>query len=78
MNTLRLQQDHPCVIEMIRKHFLIPPSPPDVPYDLTVPEEHKWPYPTDGQTALTLRRLDYKVNVIKKQTCIRNFLLTIA
>ena len=62
MNALRLQQDHPCVIEIIRKHFLLAPSPPHVPYVLTVPEEHKWPYPTDGQTALILRRLDYKVH----------------
>jgi len=62
MNALRLQQDHPCVIEMIRKHFLIAPSPPNVSYVLTDPEQHKWPYPTDGQTALILRRLDYKVH----------------
>ena len=61
MNALRLQQDHPCVIEMIRKHFLIAPSPPHVPYKLTHMGRNEWPDPTDGITALTLRRLDYKV-----------------
>jgi hypothetical protein len=61
MNALRLQQDHPCVIEMIRKHFLIPPSPPDVPYKLTFMGRNEWPYPTDGITARTLHRLNYKV-----------------
>ena len=34
MNTKKLQQDHPCVIENIRRHYLNKPSPPDVPLKL--------------------------------------------
>lgn len=32
MNEHKLQQDHPCVIEMIQRHFIRPPPPRSVPY----------------------------------------------
>lgn len=34
MNANKLAQDHPCVIDMIRRHYLEEPSPPDTPYQL--------------------------------------------
>ena len=44
MNSNNLEQDHPCVIEMIRSHFLRPPSPPGVPYSFAPVTEFdpKW------------------------------------
>lgn len=38
MNKNKLAQNHPCVIEMIRRHYLHDPSPPGVPYDLDHPK----------------------------------------
>lgn len=35
MNDNKLAQDHPCVIETIRRHYLREPSPPEVPYHLS-------------------------------------------
>ena len=32
MNANKLEQDHPCVIQVIRRHFLRPPSSLQVPY----------------------------------------------
>ena len=34
MNANQLAQDHPCVINIIRRHYLVPPSPVDAPYNL--------------------------------------------
>lgn len=39
MNANRLEQDHPCVVETIRRHFVHPPAERDVPYFLTYPEK---------------------------------------
>ena len=35
MNTNKLEQDHPCVIEIIRRQFLAPPAPSNVPYSFS-------------------------------------------
>jgi len=35
INEHKLAQDHPCVIKLIRQMYLKPPSPRDVPYNLT-------------------------------------------
>lgn len=35
INEHKLEQDHPCVIELIRRMFLSPPSPLYVPYNIT-------------------------------------------
>ena len=35
INSNQLAQDHPCVIEMIRRHYINEPSLPDVPYNLS-------------------------------------------
>ena len=35
INENKLAQDHPCVIKLIRQMYLKPPSPRDVPYNLT-------------------------------------------
>lgn len=37
MNAFRLQQDHPCVIQIIRRYFMRPPSPPEIPLKLDRP-----------------------------------------
>lgn len=37
MNEQKLAQDHPCVIQMLRQHFIRDPSPYKVPYNLTDP-----------------------------------------
>ena len=37
INANKLEQDHPCVLEMIRRHFLHEPSPPEIPYNLDNP-----------------------------------------
>ncbi|XP_057368443.1 uncharacterized protein LOC130689518 [Daphnia carinata] len=34
MNGNKLPQDHPCVIETIKRHYLNKPSPPEVPLQL--------------------------------------------
>ena len=41
-NANKLQQDHPCVIELIRKFFLHKPASPDVALNLKFPN-HKNP-----------------------------------
>ena len=38
MNSYRLQQDHPCVINYIRRHYLKSPSPRHVPLNLDYPK----------------------------------------
>ena len=43
MNEKKLEQDHPCVLEMIRRHFLHPPSPRDVPYSFANITEFEYP-----------------------------------
>lgn len=59
MNTNRLEQDHPCVIEIIRKHYLRPPPSPDVPYHLQRPDVAD---PSPGQTTFVLNKLLYPVS----------------
>lgn len=53
-NDNKLQQDHPCVIELIRKYFLHKPASPDVPLNLKFPN-HK--NPSDGQSQAILQLL---------------------
>ncbi|XP_046460619.1 uncharacterized protein LOC124207282 [Daphnia pulex] len=59
MNNHKLPQDHPCVIETIRKHYLIQPSPQDVPLKLDSNDD------TDrspGQTGVIFRLLKNKTS----------------
>ncbi|XP_045034690.1 uncharacterized protein LOC116933298 isoform X3 [Daphnia magna] len=46
-NTQKLEQDHPCVIRLIRDHYLHHPAPRDLPYHLNKPEILD---PSDGQS----------------------------
>lgn len=39
MNANKLEQDHPCVVEMIRSKFMIPPAAVTEPYQLDDPRE---------------------------------------
>lgn len=41
MNENKLAQDHPCVIDTIRRHYLDDPSPITVPYNLTDDENER-------------------------------------
>ena len=59
MNYNRLQQDHPCVINYIRRHYLKGPSPSDVPLNLDYPEVRD---PSDGQPNTILDLLHNKVS----------------
>lgn len=36
-NAHKLEQDHPCVIKLIRQMYLDPPSPREVPYNFSQP-----------------------------------------
>jgi hypothetical protein len=40
LNSKKLPQDHPCVIETIRKHYLNQPSSPEVPLKLDSNDDH--------------------------------------
>jgi len=55
---MRLQQDHPCVIE----NFLHPPSQENVPLALDNPDLVG---PSTGQTKAVLRLLRNQVNTVK-------------
>lgn len=58
MNADRLQQDHPCVIETIRRRYLHPPADLDVPYNLAAPNKAD---PSVGQAASILNYLGNQV-----------------
>ena len=58
MNAHKLQQDHPCVIEIIRRHFLKKPSPPNVPLKLESSNDKD---PSPGQSGVIFKLLKNKV-----------------
>lgn len=58
MNSNRLQQDHPCVIETIRRRYLHPPADADVPYVLNAPNTTD---PSVGQATSILKYLGNQV-----------------
>ncbi len=58
MNYNRLQQDHPCVINYIRSHYLKKPSPPNTPLKLDYPDVKD---PSDGQPQTIMSLLKNKV-----------------
>ena len=60
MNTHRLQQDHPCVIEIIRRKYLHNPSPP-LELKLSHPEIVDQ---SAGQSAIVLPHLNNKVRIV--------------
>ena len=60
MNDNKLAQDHPCVIDMIRRHFLHDPSPADVPYNMTSSTDPNGE-PSMGQVPIILRLLNNQV-----------------
>lgn len=60
MNTYKMAQDHPCVIETIRRHYMDEPSPRDVPYQLEKPKSALVD-PSHGQIPVILDLLKNKV-----------------
>ena len=54
VNANKLQQDHPCVLEVIRRLFLNKPSPPDAPLRLDHMEQLN---PSAGQVTAVQRIL---------------------
>ncbi|XP_045034687.1 uncharacterized protein LOC116933298 isoform X1 [Daphnia magna] len=58
-NTQKLEQDHPCVIRLIRDHYLHHPAPRDLPYHLNKPEILD---PSDGQSKGILHFLRNQTN----------------
>ena len=61
INTRRLKQDDPCIIDLIRRHHLNRPSPLDVPYNLTHPETKE---PSAGQVGVVLPMFNNKVSIL--------------
>jgi hypothetical protein len=60
-NANRLQQDHPCVIELIRSQYLYRSSPPNVPLNLSHPEVAD---PSAAQSKVALTHLHNQVSYI--------------
>ncbi|KZS20615.1 Uncharacterized protein APZ42_012646, partial [Daphnia magna] len=58
-NAHKLQQDHPCVIRLIRDHYLHHPAPRSLPYHLDYPEILD---PSDGQSKGVLQLLQNQTN----------------
>jgi hypothetical protein len=58
-NTNRLQQDHPCVIELIRSQYLYRPSSPHIPLNLSHPEVVD---PSAAQSKVALTHLHNQVS----------------
>ena len=63
VNANKLQQDHPCVLHLIRRNYLRQPAPHHIPYNLDDPG---WPDPSNGQSEAILRILRQQVG-LKKQ-----------
>ena len=57
-----MAQDHPCVIELIRRHFLDAPSPSDAPYRLENPKSILTDL-SHGQVPVVLDLLHNKVRL---------------
>lgn len=69
MNEQKMAQDHPCVIDIIRRQFLHPPASANEPYNLYGGGEHIDYDPSSGQSRIILDLLKNKVKlsaVIKK------------
>jgi hypothetical protein len=64
MNENRLQQDHPCVINYIRRHYLKAPPLRDIPLQLDYPEVED---PSDGQPKKILKLFENKVSTLFKR-----------
>ncbi|XP_046638282.1 protein Star-like [Daphnia pulicaria] len=59
INANKLAQDHPCVIEIIRKHYLNEPSPPNAPLKLGSKDLNDR---SPGQTGVIFRLLKNQTN----------------
>ena len=53
-NHNRLQQDHPCVIDLIRRHYLHEPAAPHISLNLKFPNHTN---PSQGQSQAILKLL---------------------
>ena len=60
MNTKQLPQDHPCVIDIIRRQFLFDPSPRNVPYNMSKSTDPNGD-PSQEQTPIILNLVKNKV-----------------
>ncbi|KAK4010369.1 hypothetical protein OUZ56_019515 [Daphnia magna] len=59
LNANKLPQDHPCVIETIKRHYLNKPSPPEVPLQLDSDDDKDR---SPGQTGVIFRLLKNQTN----------------
>ena len=71
MNTNKLAQDHPCVIDIIRRHFLHSPSPSGIPYNMTSSLDPNGD-PSPGQVPIILRLLKNQVYINYPSICVLN------
>ncbi len=62
-NANQLQQDHPCVINLLRSNYLRLPAPNNLPYRMDRPEVMD---PSDGQSEAILKMLQRKVWYLNK------------
>jgi hypothetical protein len=67
-NRNKLQQDHPCVVKLIRQHYLQKPALRDLNYNLNNPDPMF--DPSDGQSKAILRILRNQVNIFSKKITI--------
>jgi hypothetical protein len=68
-NDLKLQQDHPCVIRLIREKYLRQPANKELPYQLDHPEKVD---SSDGQAKDIRNILKNKVNHMQVLICLKN------
>ena len=62
MNAMKMEQDHPCVIDTIRRHYLNDPSPIEAPYQLDNPNSTLVDL-SHGQIPVILELLQNKVTI---------------
>lgn len=59
-NAEKLQQDHPCVLDLIKENYLRQPASKNQPYHLN---DEELADPSDGQSKGILRILQNMVNI---------------
>lgn len=61
VNTHQLPQDHPCVLDIIRRQFLNKPASKNLPLNLQYPDNKEQ---SAGQVKAILRLLNNMVNIL--------------
>lgn len=68
MNELKMAQDHPCVVDIIRRQYLHPPAPANVAYNLSGNGTNEINFdPSAGQSQIILDLLKNKVKMFSRR-----------